>query len=319
MYSKKIFLAVGIMALFLLSSQYMGSGLATTNSTTVQHDQVFRTLTVTIVNASIYDDRSSTGDGLIYFKINIGNNTYNTPVNDKVNAPPAYNYVVNYTVAQNISLSLSYINIQVEDKGGQLTDVNPNYLGSFNITNLALGSEQGNYSTTGAIGGSADPQASLIVNTTVIQHNFLVPPVITLNTDKNITYTVGTTGNYLNFSLYDDNPANYSISHNNVTLFSGGWKNNAQILFNIDGLGVGVSNYTILAYDIYSAYSVTTIWVNVTAPSGTGTYTGTGSSSNASGRSNRTIGADFAGPQYVLLALAVVSAVLVVRKKRKVS
>ena len=216
------------------------------------------------------------------------------------------------TVTQNISLTTSHIDIQVRDAGNG-TFNSPDYLGYFNITNLAIGTVVDSYNTTGAKGGSNNPQATAFVKTVIVQHNDIIPPVVTLNTDENMTVLWGSTGNYLNFSIYDDNPNYYTISKNNITLFSGGWKNDQTNVYNIDGLAKGLYNYTITAFDIYEANTTINVLVTVTNVINGTTVTGTGNTSqNGDGRTNRSI--PFAGPGFIILGLV---ASLIVFKKRK--
>ena len=291
--------------------------MATTNKTKDLKDEVYNSVTLTVVNATIYDDRSTYGDGYIYFTIRIENASYVstiTPVSTSPGNP--YSYTVNWTISQNISVNSKYIEVQVRDAGNG-TFNSPDYLGNFNITNLGVGTIQQNYNTSFAIGGSADPQASLFVKTVITAHQAILPPIITIHSATNFTIVAGSTNNFLNFSIYDDNPNYYTLEKDNLLIYSGGWNNDANNTFSIDGLGVGLYNYTITAYDLYSAQSTAVVWVNVTNPSGTGTNTGTGSTSGTTndGRSNRTIGASFAGPEYILLGLAVGIVALKKRKK----
>ena len=127
-----------------------------------------------------------------------------------------------------------------------------------------------------------------------------------------MTYAVGSTNNFLNFSIYDDNPNNFTLQQNNVTLYSGGWKNNAINLFNIDGLSVGQYNFTITAFDIFSTKKLIIIPLNVTF-FGSGGTNGLTSGANNGFDTHRTI--PFGTPEGILIAFIVMG--LLIQHKRK--
>ncbi|MHA2276459.1 MAG: hypothetical protein ACXAC2_11855, partial [Candidatus Kariarchaeaceae archaeon] len=60
-------------------------------------------------------------------------------------------------------------------------------------------------------------------------------------------YLIGETGNFLNWTVSDANPDKYIIYREEVSIDSGTWINNVPITYNIDGLGIGVYNFTIYA------------------------------------------------------------------------
>ena len=318
MHSKKIMFSFLLLMIIFLSNQNMTESMALANKTKDLKDEIYNSITLSVVNATIYDDRSTYGDGYIYFTISIENATYVstiTPVSTSPGNPASY--TVNWTINQNVSVNTKFIEVQVRDAGNG-TFNSPDYLGNFNITNLGVGTIQQGYNTSFAKGGSADPQASLFVKTVITQHQAIVPPVITVQSATNLTMVAGSTHNYLNFSIFDDNPNYYTLEKDNALLYSGGWNNNANITFNIDGLGIGVYNYTITAYDSYFAQSTAVIWINVTSMSGSGNGSNSGNGSTSTdGRTNRTIGASFAGPEYILLGLAI--GVILIKKRKKMS
>ena len=138
MFGKKLFLSVALITVFLLSNQYMIATPSLATSDQVKHDTVNRTIEVTIVNATIYDDRASVINtpGHIFFVLKIENETYQTTPVD-VNAPPAYTMNVSWTVSQNITLLPITLIIEVWDQAGGL-DANTDFLGNFTITSRKL-------------------------------------------------------------------------------------------------------------------------------------------------------------------------------------
>ena len=88
-----------------------------------------------------------------------------------------------------------------------------------------------------------------------------VPPIITNSGD--LSYVEDTSGNYINWTLQDENPDNYSIYRNDTFIISGIWEINDTIIINVDLLPVGVYNYTLIAYDTYGNMAFNTILVTV--------------------------------------------------------
>lgn len=309
MFSRKYFLFVGFLFLFLFSNQYTPVASVQTSSTQVKHDEVYRTLTVTIVNATIYDDRASAPatPGHISFQLKIEDKT-NTTQPVSVNSPPAYTMNVNWTVNRNITTLPNNYVINVWDNASGL-DVNTNFLGNISIPYTKDGTFENYYNTSHAIGGSPDPQATLYVRTEVKDYSFLVNPVITLNTNDTLYYKVDTTEHFLNFSIYDDNPNYYTISRNGYLQYSSGWVNNKNILVNIDNLAMGNYNFTIAAIDLYHASTVVIVHVSVTT---TGTESANPTNTQVTG-TNRKL--DY--PGFDVLALGMVLPAIIILKKRK--
>ena len=183
---KLLFVLIVISSLFSFNQALMkGSGSYTTLN--IGKDETYRTLSITIVNATIYDDRCSLCDGTIYFDIILENTTYNSPETFVVNAPK--NISVNWLKEVNISFLTDSFEIEVRDNGDGVTN-NPDYLGNFNITNLAVGTVAKSYNTSFAIGGSPDPQATVYVKTVVTDHSAYVDPVIDVFSSLNSTYKI---------------------------------------------------------------------------------------------------------------------------------
>lgn len=91
----------------------------------------------------------------------------------------------------------------------------------------------------------------------------------TINHLDNVTYTEGTTGHVLIWQASDDNPLNYTILRNGAFITSGSWTS-GEITYNIDGLEVGVYNFTIIVLDAVWGSAADTVWVTVIKSKGNG-------------------------------------------------
>lgn len=79
----------------------------------------------------------------------------------------------------------------------------------------------------------------------------------------NIEYNEGETGNEIDWIPIDDFPRNYEVLSNNSVIQSGQWNSTEWITINVDGLSVGVYNYTIWIDDQSGQTNVDTVWVTV--------------------------------------------------------
>jgi len=74
------------------------------------------------------------------------------------------------------------------------------------------------------------------------------PP--TINSPADIGYPLGTTGHFIMWSPYDLNPNGYELFLDDVMIRGGAWNSTSEIIFEIiDGLEVGIHNYTIVVFD----------------------------------------------------------------------
>ena len=102
---KKIFLGLSLLAIIILSNQVVVSTTATTSKTAQKHDEIYKSVSLTIINATIYDDRSTFGEGDIYYTVSIENSTYYSSITALSASPSSpYSYSVNFKVKQNIQL-----------------------------------------------------------------------------------------------------------------------------------------------------------------------------------------------------------------------
>jgi hypothetical protein len=80
------------------------------------------------------------------------------------------------------------------------------------------------------------------------------PPIFT-STPNYVEYFVGTTGNQIAWIATDTLPDDYAIYRNSILIDNGIWTSGESIILVIDGLSIGMYNYTIIVFDItgYSA------------------------------------------------------------------
>jgi parallel beta-helix repeat protein len=85
-------------------------------------------------------------------------------------------------------------------------------------------------------------------------------PVITFLDDFN--YEAGSTGNYVNWTPSDDHPDVYQIFRDETPIESGAW-DGSNISISIDGLDLGVYNFTLLVWDTCANSASRTVFVTV--------------------------------------------------------
>ncbi|MFQ5833928.1 MAG: hypothetical protein ACE5H4_14575, partial [Candidatus Thorarchaeota archaeon] len=94
------------------------------------------------------------------------------------------------------------------------------------------------------------------------------PP--TVDSPGDIAYGEGQTGNTIVWNPSDANPSTYVVYRNSTPVKSGPWNSSSEaISVSVDGLALGVYNYTVEVTDIGSNSATDTVWVTVydgTAP-----------------------------------------------------
>lgn len=95
-------------------------------------------------------------------------------------------------------------------------------------------------------------------------HGDITPP--TISSPENVTMTEGTTGRTIIWVCSDDNPYGYVIFNNGTISDYGAWDTSPiEIVFELDGLGVGIHNITVVVRDMAGNMSFDTVWVTVTS------------------------------------------------------
>ena len=93
----------------------------------------------------------------------------------------------------------------------------------------------------------------------------VIPPLF--EHPSNLVYPFGATGNQLIWKPVDLNTlGNYMLLSPSGNV-SGTWNNNDELVFNVDGLPVGVHNYTIIIGDFFGNFGQDTVLVTVYDPS----------------------------------------------------
>lgn len=109
-----------------------------------------------------------------------------------------------------------------------------------------------------------------IVIVTVVQEL----DVPTIDSPDDVEYEVGTTGHNITWTPSDANPFYYVIYRNGIELSPESW-DGGLITVIVDGLNIGVTNYTIVVFDNYGNWNRDTVLITVVPQVTTTTTTGT--------------------------------------------
>ena len=88
-------------------------------------------------------------------------------------------------------------------------------------------------------------------------------PLQFLETPEDYSYIEGIEGNYLNWTTIDNNPDFYKIFRNNTEIDNGTWISSVPISILIDGLPIGIYNFTILLNDTGGNIIIDEVWITV--------------------------------------------------------
>lgn len=86
-----------------------------------------------------------------------------------------------------------------------------------------------------------------------------------LDSPSDVAYTVDDTGNWINWTATDTDPANYTIYRNGSDIENGTWTSGVPINVSVDGLAIGVYNYTILVNDTSNNQASDLVYVTVSS------------------------------------------------------
>ena len=78
------------------------------------------------------------------------------------------------------------------------------------------------------------------------------------------SYQLGSTGNWVNWTCTDLDSDNFICYKNETEWDTGSWTSGVAICIDIDGLSVGIYNFTIICFDGSSNYVVDLVWITVT-------------------------------------------------------
>ena len=118
------------------------------------------------------------------------------------------------------------------------------------------------YQYTTGYHGWLNTSSLITINPLISENN---PPVVT--SAGSFTYTNGTTGHNITWLPSDANPDHYIIYRNGSTLVYDYWASNTPIVYSVDGLNIGVYNFTIHVFDINGLMTSNSLLVTVTASS----------------------------------------------------
>ncbi len=96
----------------------------------------------------------------------------------------------------------------------------------------------------------------------------------TIDSPDDIEYESGTTGHSITWQPSDPDPDSYEVYRNNSLIDNGAW-NGEDIIVVLDGLGIGVYNYTLIVHDGSGNSASDTVLVIVVEASTTTTGTTT--------------------------------------------
>jgi hypothetical protein len=83
-----------------------------------------------------------------------------------------------------------------------------------------------------------------------------------INRPSDLEYKEGSTGHFITWAPYDEYPSRYEVYRDSNLIESGSW-NGSEICINIDGLILGVYNYTLVVFDRKGNSASDTILVTV--------------------------------------------------------
>ncbi|MHA2276563.1 MAG: hypothetical protein ACXAC2_12380, partial [Candidatus Kariarchaeaceae archaeon] len=89
------------------------------------------------------------------------------------------------------------------------------------------------------------------------------PNIVSRTPVGNVTYEVGNTGNWINWTVNDNYENNYEIYKDELLNASGFWSSGVSIDYNVDGLLSGTYNITIILYDDSTNFITDTTYVIV--------------------------------------------------------
>jgi len=115
-----------------------------------------------------------------------------------------------------------------------------------------------------------DTSDNWISDDVIVTVSDITPP--TINHPDDVEYVEGTTGHTITWSPSEAHPSHYVIYRNGSQVAFGDW-NGSSIALNVDGLGVGGYNYTLVVYDASSNWCCDTVFVTVVLPTSTSTTT----------------------------------------------
>jgi len=144
-------------------------------------------------------------------------------------------------------------------------------------------------------------------------HYFTVVDTIdpVLDSPADVEYTVGATGNAIDWNPTDVRPSSYDVLIDSVSTYTGTWNESSEhLVIDVDGLDVGLYNYTCVVYDDAGNSASDTVFVTVNAETTTTTTTTTTTSTTTT-TTNSTTPADLT-PLLIVAIVGVIGVILIV-------
>ncbi|MCE7737083.1 MAG: hypothetical protein GPJ54_19510 [Candidatus Heimdallarchaeota archaeon] len=91
-----------------------------------------------------------------------------------------------------------------------------------------------------------------------------------VTTPSNFSYSIGSTSNSITWTGTDTNPDSYVVELEESLYVSGTWVSNNPIIIDVDGLGIGIFNFTIILNDTSNNIEIHTVLVTVNDTAGPG-------------------------------------------------
>ncbi|KKN93637.1 hypothetical protein LCGC14_0194690 [marine sediment metagenome] len=91
---------------------------------------------------------------------------------------------------------------------------------------------------------------------------------ILIETPSDLMYALATTENTLTWLISDYVGGTYQLYRNSVSVDTGSWTSNVDLIINIDGLAIDLYNYTLVITDAQTINSTDMVWVSVQAEDG---------------------------------------------------
>ncbi len=144
------------------------------------------------------------------------------------------------------------------------------------------------------------------------RYPLVIPLRLNINHPENVTYEFGSKNNIITWIIVDTKVSNpiYATYRNGAELDNKSWASGDLIPINIDGLAVGVYNFTIVAVDGLGEIVTDEVNITVTAPSGGAVVEGDDDNDDDDGKTPVILGYDI----YILIGFICVISLILIRR-----
>ncbi|MCH8908621.1 MAG: hypothetical protein IH840_16160, partial [Candidatus Heimdallarchaeota archaeon] len=106
-----------------------------------------------------------------------------------------------------------------------------------------------------------DTSSNVAINSVFVLVEDTINPTINQPTDY--TYEENSISNNIDWTVDDENPSTYIVYNNGSEFSSGFWSASSIFRLNINGLELGVHNFTIIIYDVVNNFAIDMVWITV--------------------------------------------------------